>query len=48
MLGGTRLFCTVALVFDKYEVAPGYVGTPEFPIPTGLIADMLADGAPVH
>ncbi|OGO77039.1 MAG: anti-sigma factor [Clostridiales bacterium GWB2_37_7] len=28
--------------FDKYEAAPGYMGTPEFEIPTAVIADILA------
>jgi hypothetical protein len=38
----------LVIAFDKYEVAPGYVGTPEFEIPTELIADMLAAGAPIR
>jgi hypothetical protein len=38
----------LVIAFDKYEVAPGYVGTPEFEIPTELIAEMLADGAPIR
>ena len=38
----------LVIAFDKYEVAPGAMGTPEFEIPTELIADMLADGAPIH
>ena len=38
----------LVIAFDKYEVAPGYVGTPEFEIPTELIAGMLAADAPVH
>lgn len=31
-------------VFDKYEVAPGYMGVIEFEIPTEVIADILQDG----
>jgi hypothetical protein len=27
--------------FDKYEVAPGYMGNPEFEIPTEVIADII-------
>ena len=27
--------------FNKYDVAPGYMGTPEFEIPTGAIANIL-------
>jgi len=38
----------LVIAFDKYEVAPGYVGTPAFEIPTELIADMLASDAPIH
>jgi hypothetical protein len=38
----------LVIAFDKYEVAPGYVGTPEFEIPTELIASMLAEGAPIR
>jgi len=38
----------LVIAFDKYEVAPGYVGTPEFEIPTELIAGLLADDAPIH
>ena len=38
----------LVIAFDKYEVAPGYVGTPEFEIPPELIADLLAEGAPLR
>ncbi len=31
----------LVISFDKYEVAPGYMGTPEFEIPTDVIADLL-------
>ena len=31
----------LVLVFDKYEIAPGYMGTPEFPIPRALFQDHL-------
>lgn len=30
----------LVIVFDEYEVAPGYMGMPEFVIPQKLIADM--------
>ena len=29
------------IVFDKYEVAPGYMGVVEFEIPTDIISDLL-------
>ncbi|RBP95835.1 uncharacterized protein DUF4163 [Cytobacillus firmus] len=32
----------LVIVFNKYEVAPGYMGVCEFTIPTDLIADVLA------
>jgi len=38
----------LVIAFDKYEVGPGYIGTPEFVIPTELIAPLLAEGAPIH
>jgi len=38
----------LVIAFDKYEVAPGYVGTPEFEVPTDLIAGMLAEDAPIQ
>ena len=31
----------VVIVFDKYEVAPGAMGTPEFTVDKALISDML-------
>ena len=31
----------LVLVFDKYTVAPGYMGTPEFEIQRELFADIL-------
>ena len=31
----------VVICFDKYEVAPGAQGSPEFVIPNELIADIL-------
>jgi len=38
----------LVIAFDEYEVASGAMGTPEFVIPTELIAGMLAEGAPIH
>jgi hypothetical protein len=38
----------LVIAFDKYEVAPGFVGTPEYEIPTELIAGLLAEGAPIR
>ena len=31
----------LVICFNEYEVAPGYMGTIEFPIPTSLIKDLL-------
>ena len=31
----------LVIVFDKYEVAPGAMGTPEFTVDKALIRDML-------
>lgn len=31
----------LVISFDKYEVAPGYMGTPEFVIPTEVISNIL-------
>ena len=31
----------LVISFDKYEVAPGYMGTPEFIIPTEILSDVL-------
>lgn len=35
---------TLTLVFDKYQVAPGYMGSVEFKIPTEAIADIVKEG----
>lgn len=35
---------TLTLVFDKYEIAPGYMGSVEFEIPTSSISDIIKDG----
>ncbi len=35
---------TLTLVFDKYEVAPGYMGALEFEIPAEEIRDIIKDG----
>ena len=32
----------LVIVFDKYEVAPGSMGTPEFAVPRSVIGDVLA------
>lgn len=34
----------LTLVFDKYEIAPGYMGSVEFEIPTEVIAAIVKDG----
>lgn len=34
----------LVIVFDKYEVAPGSMGTPEFTIPKDVIKDVLKQG----
>lgn len=34
----------LTLVFDKYEVAPGYMGMVEFSIPTETISDLIKEG----
>lgn len=31
----------LVIAFDKYEVAPGYMGNPEFIIPTEILTDLL-------
>ena len=31
----------LVIAFDKYEVAPGYMGNPEFIIPSELLKDVL-------
>jgi len=33
----------LVISFDKYDVSPGYMGLPEFVIPTDKIADILVD-----
>lgn len=33
----------IVIVFDDYEVAPGYMGSPEFVIPTETLNDILLD-----
>ncbi len=33
----------LVILFDKYEVAPGFMGTPQFTIPTNIIQDLLLD-----
>lgn len=33
----------LVIVFNSYEVAPGYMGTPEFLIPTNVIENILSD-----
>lgn len=38
----------LVIAFDEYEVASGAMGAPEFVIPTELIAEMLAEDAPIH
>ena len=32
------------IVFDEYEVAPGYMGSVEFEIPTEAVQDLVQDG----
>ena len=32
----------LVIVFEKYDVAPGYMGCPEFPIPTAVYTAGLA------
>lgn len=34
----------LTIVFDKYEVAPGYMGIVEFTIPTNVVSDIIKDG----
>ena len=31
----------IVIVFDKYEVAPGYMGTPEFTVNRELFKDLI-------
>lgn len=35
---------TLTLVFDKYQVSPGYMGSVEFEIPTEAIAEIVKEG----
>ena len=37
----------LVIVFDEYEVAPGYMGVPEFIIPTDLLDGLLAQPSPL-
>lgn len=34
----------LTIVFDEYEVAPGYMGSVEFEIPTEVVQDLVQDG----
>ena len=34
----------LVIVFDEYEVAPGYMGVVEFEIPTEVVQDLVQDG----
>lgn len=34
----------LVIVFDEYEVAPGYMGSVEFEIPNEVVADLVQDG----
>lgn len=34
----------LVIVFDEYEVAPGYMGSVEFEIPTEVVQDIVKDG----
>lgn len=36
------------IVFDKYEVAPGYMGNIEFKIPTNVISNLLIGRRYIH
>jgi hypothetical protein len=38
----------LVIVFDEYQVAPGYMGTPEFVIPTEVLASILVGGEYIH
>lgn len=38
----------LVIVFDEYQVAPGYMGTPEFIIPTEVLADILVGREYIH
>ena len=34
----------LTIVFDEYEVAPGYMGSVEFKIPTEVVEDLVQEG----
>lgn len=34
----------LVIVFDEYEVAPGYMGAVSFEIPTEILKDILKEG----
>lgn len=34
----------LVIVFDEYEVAPGYMGSVEFEIPTEIVKDLVQEG----
>lgn len=38
----------LVIAFDEYEVAPGYMGTPTFEIPSELLTDLLVSNAYIH
>ncbi|MEG0472148.1 MAG: DUF3298 domain-containing protein [Solibacillus sp.] len=38
----------LVIAFDKYEVAPGYMGLVKFEIPTGLIQELLVSNVYIH
>lgn len=38
----------LVIAFDKYEVAPGYMGNPTFEIPTELLQDVLVSDQYIH
>ena len=38
----------LVIVFNEYEVAPGYMGIVEFEIPTALLADVLVSNEYIH
>lgn len=33
----------IVIMFNKYEVAPGYMGAPEFVIPSDVVKEILLD-----
>ena len=34
----------LTIVFDEYQVAPGYMGSVEFEIPTEIVQDLVQEG----